>query len=99
MNTAVPEVPVKDVIARLVTQARAAQRVAARFSQSQVDEMVLAAGWAIMEPGRNRLLAELAVRDTGLGKAADKITKNHRKTLGLLRDLRGARSVGIVIDR
>jgi sulfoacetaldehyde dehydrogenase len=98
MNTAVSEVPVKDVIARLVTQARAAQQVAARFSQSQVDEMVLAAGWAIMEPGRNRLLAELAVRDTGLGTADDKITKNHRKTLGLLRDLQGARSVGIVAE-
>jgi sulfoacetaldehyde dehydrogenase len=36
------------------------------------------------------------VRDTGLGKVADKIAKNHRKTLGLLRDLRGAKSVGVI---
>ena len=53
--------------------------------------MVTACGWAIMEPARNRLLAELAVADTGLGSVEDKVAKNHRKTLGLLRDL-GARS-------
>ena len=58
----------------------------------------LAAGWAIMEPARNRTLAELAVRDTGLGAVADKIVKNHRKTLGLLRDLRGAMSTGVLAE-
>ena len=55
-----------------------------------------AAAWAIVEPGRNRALAELAVRDTGLGDVADKIAKNRRKTIGLLRDLRGAKSVGVI---
>ena len=49
-----------------------------------------------MEPARNRSLAKLAVRDTGLGNVADKIQKNHRKTLGLLRDLHGAKSVGVI---
>ena len=57
-----------------------------------------AAGWAIVEPSRNRALAELAVRDTGLGNVADKIAKNRRKTIGLLRDLRGAKSVGIIAE-
>jgi sulfoacetaldehyde dehydrogenase len=98
MNTAVSEIPASDLVARLVARARAAQRVAAAYTQAQVDEMVLAAGWAIMEPRRNRLLAELAVRDTGLGKVEDKITKNHRKTLGLLRDLRAAKSVGVIAE-
>src|SRR4030095_9244874 len=51
-----------------------------------------------MEPSRNRALAELAVRDTGLGNVADKIAKNHRKTLGLLRDLKGAKSVGVISE-
>ena len=49
-----------------------------------------------MEPARNRTLAEIAVRDTGLGSVDDKIVKNHRKTLGLLRDLRGAVSTGVI---
>jgi sulfoacetaldehyde dehydrogenase len=75
-------------------RARAAQKIYAGYSQQQLDETVTAAGWAIMEPTRNRTLAEIAVRDTGLGNVADKITKNHRKTLGLLRDLQGAISTG-----
>ncbi|MDE2452255.1 MAG: aldehyde dehydrogenase family protein, partial [Burkholderiales bacterium] len=51
-----------------------------------------------MEPARNRALAELAVADTGLGNVEDKVIKNHRKTLGLLRDLRGAKSVGVIAE-
>ena len=58
-----------------------------RATQEAVDEVVTAAGWAIVEPEHNRALAELAVRDTGLGNVADKIAKNRRKTMGLLRDL------------
>src|SRR5450759_3384148 len=51
-----------------------------------------------MEPGRNRTLAEMAVRDIGLGNVEDKIVKNYRKTLGLLRDLRDAKSVGVIAE-
>ena len=58
----------------------------------------MAAGWAIMEPTRNRTLAEVAVRDTGLGSVEDKVVKNHRKTLGLLRDLKGAISTGVIAE-
>ena len=86
------------VVAELVRRARAAQAVSARYSQAQLDEVTLAAGWAIMEPGRNRELAELAVKDTGLGNVADKITKNHRKTLGLLRDLAGSQTTGVIAE-
>jgi sulfoacetaldehyde dehydrogenase len=38
------------------------------------------------------------VKDTGLGVVEDKVTKNHRKTLGLLRDLKGAKSVGVIAE-
>jgi sulfoacetaldehyde dehydrogenase len=86
------------VVAELVARARTAQRAYERYTQVQVDEVVTAVGWAIMEPTRNRVLAEMAVRDTGLGDVADKIQKNYRKTLGLLRDLRGAKSVGVIAE-
>ena len=84
--------------ARSIARARAAQAVADGYDQARVDELVAAAGWAIMEPARNRELAELAVADTGIGNVDDKIRKNHRKTLGLLRDLQGARSVGVIAE-
>ena len=90
--------PTQQIVAGLVARARTAQAVAARYTQPQLDELVSAAGWAIMEPTRNRTLAEIAVRDTGLGNTADKITKNHRKTLGLLRDLKGAVSTGVLAE-
>ena len=85
-------------ITGLVERARVAQAVAETYDQAQVDRVCAAAAWAIMEPSRNRALAELAVLDTGLGNVADKIQKNHRKTLGLMRDLHGAKSVGVIAE-
>src|ERR1700751_5735371 len=83
-------------IAHLIDRARAAQRAIDGWSQAQVDDLVTAAAWAIVEPERNRTLAECAVRDTGLGNVEDKVAKNRRKTMGLLRDLRGAKAGGVI---
>lgn len=85
-------------IGALMSDARNAQAVYARYSQTQVDEVVIAVAWTLMEPATNKRLAKQAVADTGLGKVADKVIKNHRKTLGLLRDLKHARSVGVVAE-
>jgi sulfoacetaldehyde dehydrogenase len=94
---ATPEA-VDPAIAELVARARAAQRIADGYDQARVDELVAAAGWAILEPGRNRELAERAVADTGIGNVEDKIRKNYRKTLGLLRDLAGVKTVGVIAE-
>ena len=85
-------------VAETVERARRAQQQFESWQQDEVDLAVAAAGWAIMEPVRNRCLAELAVRATSLGRVEDKIRKNERKTLGLLRDLQGARSVGVIAE-
>jgi sulfoacetaldehyde dehydrogenase len=88
--------PIQDV-EDMVARARAAQqRFEAGGSQELYDRAALAAAWAIMEPTRNETLAKLAVETTGLGNVADKITKNHRKTLGLMRDIKHAQTYGIV---
>ncbi|HVC12345.1 MAG TPA: aldehyde dehydrogenase family protein [Burkholderiales bacterium] len=89
---------VRQSVSDLVRRARAAQAAYERWPQERVDEAALACGWAIMKPENNRLLAEIAVRDTGLGSVSDKTTKNHRKTLGLLRDIRGVRTVGVIAE-
>ena len=95
-ETAVAHAMAKEIVAGLVARARAAQKIFARSTQEQLDEAATAAGWAIMNPAHNQALAELAVKDTGLGVVADKLAKNHRKTLGLLRDLQGAKTTGII---
>ena len=97
-QVAIEAAPARAAVAELIRRARAAQSVAARYSQAQLDEVATAAAWAIMEPARNRLLAELAVQDTGLGNVADKIVKNHRKTLGLMRDLTDAKTTGVIAE-
>lgn len=82
-----------------MARARAAQAAyEAAGSQALYDRAAKAAAWAIMEPARNRELAELAVATTGLGNVADKIVKNHRKTLGLMRDLEGLATHGVISD-
>lgn len=90
--------PAALVVERLIARARTAQAEYERWPQERVDEVALACGWAIMKPENNRTLAEVAVRDTGLGNVPDKVTKNHRKTLGLLRDIRGVKTVGVIAE-
>ncbi|WP_299285924.1 aldehyde dehydrogenase family protein [uncultured Tateyamaria sp.] len=90
--------PIAEVEA-IVARARTAQAAfEAQGSQALYDRAAQAAAWAIMEPGRNRHLAELAVETTGLGNVPDKITKNHRKTLGLMRDIADAKTFGVIRD-
>jgi sulfoacetaldehyde dehydrogenase len=80
----------------VMRRARAAFASFRDVSQERADEAVRALAWAIYRPEHARTLAELAVADTHLGNAADKIVKNQRKTFGTLRDLLRAKSVGII---
>jgi sulfoacetaldehyde dehydrogenase len=86
------------IIAELIAKGRAAMAEFANADQEAVNDAVTALAWAIYQPERARELAEVAVRDTGLGNVKDKITKNRRKTFGTLRDLlrEDARTVGII---
>jgi len=87
-----------DVVAGLVSKARAAQIEYAKYTQEQVDEVVTAVAWTIFEGDNNSRLSKQAVTDTGLGRVEDKELKNYRKTLGLLRDLKHAKSVGVIAE-
>ncbi len=82
----------------IIERARAAQKIYEQYSQEQVNLVVEAVAWSILEPKRNQELAELAVMDTGLGDVADKFKKNFRKTLGLVRDLSKAKTVGVISE-
>lgn len=95
-NDAGAHTEINRIITDMIQRARAAQEDFCNRGQQALDDAAAAVGWAIMHPDRNRELAERAVSDTGLGNVPDKITKNHRKTLGLLRDLQGVKTTGIV---
>ena len=86
-----------DVVDNLFITAQKAQKTFEKgATQVDYDRAALAAAWALMQPERNAELSTLAVETTGLGNVTDKITKNHRKTLGLLRDIKNKKTCGVV---
>ena len=89
-------IPITKTIDTLVQKAKIAQLNFEKYNQEQVNEVITAVAWAICNPLNNKLIAELSVTSTNLGKKEDKIIKNRRKTLGLLRDLQHAKSVGVI---
>ena len=86
----------KTLIEQLVIDARNAQEVINHYTQEQVDELILAVAWEVIQPENNQELSEMAVSHTGLGNVEDKERKNRRKTIGLLRDLKDVKTVGII---
>ncbi len=90
------DTPLTKAIGMLVQKAKIAQLDFEKYNQEKVNEVITAVAWAICNPQNNKLIAELSVNTTNLGKLEDKIIKNRRKTLGLLRDLQQAKSVGVI---
>jgi len=85
------------LVDNMIIKARIAQQVfEEQGTQAAYDQAALAAAWALMEPSRNQELSKLAVETTDLGNSADKILKNYRKTLGLLRDIKDVTTTDII---
>lgn len=87
------------VVAHLISRARAAMTAYENHDQTRVDEAVTAVAWSIYKPENARMLAELAVEETGLGNIDSKVEKNTRKTFGALRDLLRVKTVGVIEDQ
>jgi len=86
----------QELITLLVERARAAQAKIADYTQEQIDRVCTAVAWEVYNDKNIRQLAELAVSETGMGSVADKITKHKNKVLGVIDDVRRARSVGLI---
>ena len=82
--------------ADLLHRARTAMDAFKDATQARVDEAVTAIAWSLYKPEHAESLARMAVEDTGVGNAPDKVIKNQRKTFGTLRDLMRVKSVGII---
>ena len=83
----------------LIRRARTAMDAFRDSTQARVDEAVTALAWSLYKPENAEALARMAVEDTGIGNAPDKVTKNQRKTFGTLRDLMRVKSVGIIEEQ
>ncbi|MFM9134330.1 MAG: aldehyde dehydrogenase family protein [bacterium] len=83
-------------VAALVARARAAQEAISDWDQDRVDELVTAVAWAIVRKDNAETLAQLAVDEGGFGTYSDKLTKIQRRVNGLLADMQGLQTVGVV---
>lgn len=85
-----------ELIDQLLVKAREAQKVIEFWPQEKVDEMILSVGWEAYKLETAETVARLAVDETGLGVYEDKVLKHQKKTLGVLRDLQGVKTVGVI---
>lgn len=84
----------REYIQGLVDRARKAQEEFETYSQEQVDKAVRAIGKIIYDNGE--MLAEMAVKESRMGKYEDKIVKNKAKAKIVWYKLKGIKSRGIV---
>lgn len=88
------------MISNLMEQGKTAMEEIKDYNQEEVDELVQAVAWSIVEDERAKEISELAVETTGMGNVEDKYSKKKRKTMGTLSDLLGEPSVGVIsIDK
>jgi len=86
----------KDIIASYVLKARNAQSLINNYTQEQIDEVCVAIGWEVYNDENILKLATKAVEDTKMGNIPDKVLKHKNKVLGVLKDVKGAKSVGLI---
>jgi len=86
----------KELIASLVAKAQLAQSKINHYTQEQIDEVCIAIGWEVYNDENIQKLAEIAVEETKMGNVPDKVLKHKNKVLGVLADIVGAKSVGLI---
>jgi sulfoacetaldehyde dehydrogenase len=84
------------IINDYVNRAKKAQSLINHYSQEQIDMVCVAIGWEVYNDQNIALLAQHAVSETGMGNVNDKILKHKNKVLGVLKDIKGAKSVGLI---
>lgn len=84
------------IIKELIDKARVAQKQVENYTQEQIDEACLSVGWQVYNDENISQMAKSAVEETKMGVYEDKIKKHKGKVLGLMKDLMGAKSVGLI---
>ena len=85
-----------DNIQEMYKKARTAFKEVEFRSQEKVDEMVQAVAWELLKEDVRHKLGHMAVEESDIGNAEDKVNKIKNKTLGTLWDMRNAKTCGLV---
>ncbi len=82
----------------IIKKARLAQNKIENESQDFLDNISIAAAWSIYNIKNAKMLAESAVKNTGLGNIDDKIKKNRFKIIGSLSDILPVKTIGKISE-
>ena len=94
MNYTYPPVTNAEELEAAISRVRAAQKAFASYSQEQVDKIFLAAATAA---NRARIpLAKMAVAETGMGVAEDKVIKNHFAAEYIYNAYKNTKTCGVI---
>ncbi len=85
-------------VASLIKRARKAQEAITHYTQEETDTLVKAVAWEIVKAENSKKIAEFAVEESQLGNYQGKYVKLQKKIRGNLRDMQGAKTVGIIED-
>ena len=85
-------------IAGLVARSRAAQKIAEGYSQERVDELCEAVAYAAINEEFRRTAATMLVQESKMGVVEDKFNKIRNKAMGVYRDMKGEKSVGVISE-
>ena len=85
-----------DDIQEMYKKARKAFKEVEYWPQEKVDEMVQAVAWELLKEDVRHKLGHMAVEESDIGNADDKVNKIKNKTLGTLYDMRNAKTCGLV---
>ncbi len=83
-----------ELIDNMIERARAAQKVIEFWPQEKVDEMCAAIGWETYKQAEE--IGKLAIEETQMGVYEHKVLKHQKKTLGVLRDMDGVKTTGVI---
>ena len=90
------EVNYAEYMEGLVARARAAQKIAETYDQERVDELCEAVSYAACNEQFRRTAAQMLVDESKMGVFEDKFNKIRNKAMGVYRDMKGEKSVGII---
>ena len=86
----------EDNLQEMYARARKAFHDVEYWPQEKVDEMVQAVAWELLKDDVRHKLGHLAVDESGIGNAEDKVNKIKNKTLGTLWDMRNVKTCDLV---
>ena len=83
-----------EYIASLITRAKKAQKIAEKFTQEEVRRYAAAVGWLALN--RAEAWAQMHYEETHMGDIPSKINRIQARARGLMRDLKDAKTVGVI---